>query len=207
MVTYALIALNLLAFSVELRLSDPQMVRLVETWGFVPSQFHARMHAGLYGLALLPVFTSMFLHAGWLHVGGNMLFLYVFGDNMEDRFGHLQFLLFYLGCGLAAAMAQSAAAPAVTAPMIGASGAVAGVLGGYFVMFPRARVLTLFPIFLIFPILPLRAVWFLGIWIVVQVINGGMALGMSAAGGGVAWVAHVSGFCAGLLTARAVRRR
>lgn len=198
LMTYALIALNVLAFGIELRLGPIQLHSLIETWGFSPGRFREYWHSGLYVAAFLPVFTSMFLHAGWLHLGGNMLFLYVFGDNVEDRMGHLRFLGFYMVCGLVAAMVQSWATPRGPGAMIGASGAIAGILGGYFVLFPHARVLTLFPIFLIFPIVPLRAVWFLGIWIVVQMVNSSMAAGTHAALGGIAWMAHVSGFFAGL---------
>lgn len=206
-VTHGLIVLNLLAFLLELGLSSAQMHRLVYTFGFDPVHFREAMRAGLYTAAFLPVLTSMFLHAGWLHFGGNMLFLYIFGDNVEDRLGHARFLFYYLACGTVAALLQASVAPNVSVPMIGASGAIAGVLGGYFVMFPHARVLTLFPIFLIFPIIPLPASWFLGIWIIVQVINGSMALGMNAAVGGVAWIAHVSGFFAGLVMVRVLRKR
>lgn len=201
-VTYALIAFCLLAYGLEMLLSDAQLQRLVAVYGFSPAEFRGRMEAGFYVAAFLPAVTAMFLHAGWLHLGGNLLFLYIFGDNVEDRLGHVRFLLFYLGCGLVAAMAQAAIGLDSTIPMIGASGAIAGVLGGYFVLFPRARVLTLLPIFFIFPIVPLRATWFLGIWIVVQVVNGGAALGANASLGGVAWTAHVSGFAAGLLSIR-----
>jgi membrane associated rhomboid family serine protease len=201
-VTYGLMAVSVLAFGLELQLSDAQLRQLVGVFGFSPAEFRGRMEAGFYVAAFLPAVTSMFLHAGWLHLGGNMLFLYIFGDNVEDRLGHVRFLLFYLGCGLAAAIAQAAVGFDVRIPMIGASGAIAGVLGAYFVLFPRARVLTLLPIFLIFPIVPLRATWFLGIWIAVQVVNGSAALGANASLGGVAWVAHVSGFVAGLLAIR-----
>jgi membrane associated rhomboid family serine protease len=142
------------------------------------------------------ILTSMFLHGGWLHIIGNMLFLWVFGDNMEDEMGHLPFLAFYLASGVAAAGLQIAADPYSQVPMVGASGAIAGVLGGYLLMFPKARIDVLFIIVIIIKIFPIRAWIVLGIWFALQVVNGAI---MPTDGGGVAYWAHAGGFAAGLL--------
>src|SRR5688572_17037636 len=143
----------------------------------------------------------MFLHGGFLHVAGNMLYLWIFGDNVEDRMGHGRFLTFYVLCGMAAALAQTIMVPDSVVPMIGASGAIAGVMGAYFVLYPRSRVVTLVPFFLFFPIIEVPAIFFLGIWFLLQFANG---VGSIAAAtgpepvGGVAFWAHIAGFVAGL---------
>jgi membrane associated rhomboid family serine protease len=159
------------------------------------------------------VFTAMFMHGSWLHIGGNMLFLWIFGNNVEDAFGRIRFLLWYLTAGLAAAAVQTVvtlvfASPAgASIPNIGASGAIAGVLGAYFVLLPTASVLTAFiVVFLIF-LRELPAVWFLGIWILFQLWEGGFSILQPQAGGGVAFFAHIGGFAFGLATARLVATR
>lgn len=144
----------------------------------------------------LTIFTSMFLHANLLHIGGNMLYLWIFGNNIEDVLGHFKFLLFYLAAGVAAAFAQILMDPTSTVPMIGASGAIAGVLGAYIYLFPRARIVTLILIFPFIQLVSLSASLVLGFWIVLQVIN---SLLTPAAGGGVAYSAHIGGFAAGFL--------
>jgi len=148
---------------------------------------------------LISLFTSMFLHGGILHIGGNMLYLWVFGNNVEDRMGPVVFLLFYLVAGLVAAYAQAIPDPSSTIPLVGASGAIAGTLGAYIVMFPHARVLTLVPIFFFLQLLELRAIWVLGFWFVLQAFQGVGALG--GEGAGVAWFAHIGGFVFGALVA------
>jgi hypothetical protein len=150
--------------------------------------------------AWLTMFTCIFLHAGWLHIIGNLWFLYVFGDNVEDRFGHVEFLLLYVGCGLAASAAHYLANPGSTVPTIGASGAIAGVMGAYFVLYPRAQVLTLVPIFIIFYTVVLPAPIFLGIWFVIQFFQGAASLHATQQAG-VAWWAHIGGFAAGAAVA------
>jgi membrane associated rhomboid family serine protease len=159
------------------------------------------------------VFTAMFMHGSWLHIGGNMLFLWIFGNNVEDAFGRIRFLLWYLAAGLAAAAVQTVVTLAFTDPAgasipnIGASGAIAGVLGAYFVLLPTASVLTAFiVVFLIF-LRELPAVWFLGIWILFQLWEGGFSILQPQAGGGVAFFAHIGGFAFGLATARLVATR
>ena len=151
--------------------------------------------------------TSLFLHGGWLHVGGNMLYLWIFGDNVEDRLGHVRFLFFYLLCGVAASFTHILANPASTVPTIGASGAIAGVLGAYFLLYPRSRVLTLVPLGFYLQVMQLPAFLFLGFWFLMQFIVGAASLSASGGGGGVAWWAHVGGFVAGALLQLVFRKR
>jgi membrane associated rhomboid family serine protease len=146
------------------------------------------------------VFVAMFLHGGWLHIAGNMLFLWVFGDNVEDRIGHAPFLLFYLFCGVVAAAGQIAVGPQSVIPTLGASGAIAGVLGAYLVMFPTRRVDSLVPILFIFTLLPIPAVVVLGFWFVLQLVSGLTQVAQHV-NGGVAFFAHVAGFAAGVVLA------
>ncbi len=151
--------------------------------------------------------TSLFLHGGWLHVGGNMLYLWIFGDNVEDRLGRVRFLIFYLLCGVAASFAHILANPASTVPTIGASGAIAGVLGAYFLLYPRSRVLTLVPLGFYLQVMQLPAFLFLGFWFLMQFIVGAASLSAGGGGGGVAWWAHVGGFVAGALLQLVFRKR
>jgi membrane associated rhomboid family serine protease len=153
--------------------------------------------------------TSMFVHAGFMHLGGNLLFLWIFGDNVEDRLGHVMFLLFYLACGAAAAFAQIAVNPGSRVPMVGASGAISGVLGAYFVLYPHSRVVTLIPLFIFFEIVELPAIFFLGLWFFYQLLLGLGSLAQSGAAeiGGVAFWAHAGGFVAGLVGALFYRSR
>lgn len=185
-VTIALIALNAVAFLVELQLDSERLQALVESFGVVPAAF-----------SWPDVVTSMFLHAGWVHVAGNMLYLWIFGDNVEDRLGHARYLLFYVCCGAAASLGQIAANPSSTAPMIGASGAVAGVMGAYFVMYPHSRVLTAVFVVFFMDLIEIPAIFFLGIWFLMQLFSGVGSLGVNAADAGVAFWAHVVGFAIG----------
>lgn len=191
-VTLVLIGINALVFvTYWLGLpSDEALGRFFMTYGLVP----ARISQGEgYGTFL----TSMFLHGGWMHLIGNMLFLYVFGDNMEDEMGHVPFLVFYLACGVAAAGAQHLAEPASMIPMVGASGAIAGVMGGYLLMFPRARVDVFFFFVVFFRVIPIPAWVVLGVWFAMQLGSGWMT---PADQGGVAYWAHAGGFLAGLVS-------
>jgi rhomboid family protein len=185
-VTYALIALNVLFFFVELSGGDA----FIEKWAFVPSRFLANPAGDM-----LTLFTSMFMHAGWVHLGGNMLYLWIFGDNVEDRFGHVKFLVFYLLCGLAATFAQLAFSIGSSVPNVGASGAIAGVLGGYILLFPRGSVNVLMGR----GIIPMPALVVIGFWIILQLFNGIGSIAATADTGGVAYMAHVGGFIAGLV--------
>jgi membrane associated rhomboid family serine protease len=184
--TLALIGVTALAFLYELQLSGPDLQRLVDAWGVVPAAF-----------SWPAVFTSLFLHGGWLHVLGNMLYLWIFGDNVEDRLGHGWYLLVYALCGAAAAVGQVLVNPDSTIPMVGASGAVAGVMGAYFVLYPRSRVLTAVFIVFFLDLIEIPAIFFLGIWFLMQLFSGVGSLGVEAAGGGVAFWAHVVGFVTG----------
>ncbi len=152
----------------------------------------------------LTILTSLFLHGGVMHLFGNMLYLWIFGDNVEDAMGPLRFLTFYLVCGAAASFTQIAIAPGSTVPVIGASGAIAGILAAYFMLFPRARVLTLIPILFFIRLVSIPAVFFLGFWFLLQVISGAGALGTE---GGVAWFAHIGGFLAGAILVIPFRRK
>jgi len=211
-VTYGLIAANVLAFLFELSLPAEELDSFALRFGLVPARVTAALKGdgALAEAALVPALTSMFLHGGFLHLLGNMWFFQIFGDNVEGRLGHALFLPFYLACGLAAAGAQYIISPGSPVPMIGASGAIGGVLGAYIVCWPRARVLTLVPFFYFIHLLELPALLVLGMWFVFQFLEGAASLG-AATGGGVAHWAHIGGFLAGvvlvkLLAARPGRR-
>jgi len=198
--TLALIAVNVLVFVHETALG-PHLEAFVFHYGMIPRRFVLWTEAGgspWDPARFAPLFTSMFWHGGWLHLLGNMLYLWVFGDNIEDKLGHFRFLVFYVFCGLAAAGAQIAFSPLSTVPTVGASGAIAGVLGAYLISFPRSRVVTM----LIPPIpwfVPIPALFFLAFWFLMQLLSGVVSLGQRAEPlGGVAWWAHVGGFLAGL---------
>lgn len=196
-VVYALIGLNAAVFLYELSLGE-DLGRLFASLGVVPSRVTEALDTYADDpVAYLSFFTSMFLHGGWMHLLGNMVFLYVFGDNIEDRFGHGRFVLFYLLTGAAAAATQVYIEPTSVVPMVGASGAIAGVLGAYVILHPRARVLTLIPIFVFFQLIELPAFVFLGLWFLMQIGSGLLALQIGSDAGGVAWWAHIGGFVAG----------
>jgi membrane associated rhomboid family serine protease len=204
-VTRAIIVLCVLVFLWQLSLGPSGQQAAAYALGLVPAVLTgaAVLDPGLHLVpAPLTLVTSMFLHGDGLHLGGNLLYLWIFGNNVEDRLGHVRFALFYLLAGLAAAGLQILPAPASTVPMIGASGAISGVLGAYLVFFPRARVLVLIPLGLV-PLLYLPAAWLLGFWLVMQLANAFMTSGGE---GGVAWWAHVGGFLAGMFMALPLRR-
>ena len=185
-VTWALIAVNVAVFLSYIFGTEREIAYFLFDWGLVPAFAEARPETFV---------TSMFLHGGWMHIIGNMLFLWVFGDNMEDAMGHTGFTAFYLGSGLAAAAAQFGADPSSTVPMVGASGAIAGVMGGYLLLFPKARVDVLIFIVVIIRIIPVPAWIVLGGWFGIQLLQGST---MPTDGGGVAYWAHAGGFAAGL---------
>ena len=186
LVTYALIALNVLFFFVELSGGDA----FIGKWAFVPSRFLANPFGDF-----LTLFTSMFMHAGWVHLGGNMLYLWIFGDNVEDRFGHIKFTIFYLLCGLAATFAQLAFSLGSNVPNLGASGAIAGVLGAYILLFPQGKVRVLQGQ----RVIQVPALIVIGIWIVLQFFSGIGSIANTAQTGGVAYMAHIGGFLAGFV--------
>ena len=196
-VTVGLIAVNILVYLNQLTLPPRAAVGFVHLYGLIPLEISSGDLLVPHPVPLYATpFTSMFVHGGLFHLGGNMLYLWIFGDNVEDRMGRLKFLVFYLLSGLAAAAAQIWADPASKIPMIGASGAISGVLGAYLFLFPHARVLTLIPLGFFYRLVEIPALFVLGFWIIVQVLNGVLTLGLQV--GGVAWFAHVGGFVAGL---------
>lgn len=196
-VTYGLIALNLAAFLYQLALGE-QLVDFVYAHGFIPFRF-LQMAFRDAGELLTPL-SAMFLHGGWGHILGNMLYLHIFGNNVEDMLGRGRYLLFYLVCGVLSFFTQLVFQPYSMLPNVGASGAIAGVLGAYFLLFPRARVLTLVPLLFFFPVVEIPAFFFLGIWFLLQFFGGAATIGRAHANaGGVAWWAHVGGFIAGML--------
>src|SRR5580704_10171193 len=185
-ITVTIIALNALAWFYELTLPQDQLNQFLQTFGVVPGAFSAPT-----------LITSMFLHGSWSHVIGNMWYLWIFGDNVEDRVGHGRFIIFYLLCGVVAALGQMAIDPTSTLPTIGASGAIAGMMGAYFVLYPHSRVLTLIP-WIFIQIVELPAIVLLGFWFLMQLFSAGaIATTNSAGNGGVAFAAHVVGFVAG----------
>ncbi len=203
-VTTALIVVNLAVFVYELLLG-PQLGDFFHQWGFTPVKLTLAVRYGDLPLApaVASIVTSMFLHGGWSHLIGNLWYLWIFGDNVEDVLGHAGFLVFYLGCGIAAALLHYFTVPVAAIPTVGASGAIAGVLGAYILTFPRARVLTLLPIFPFFQVVPLPAFLVLGLWFRFQFVLG---LGSPKTGGGIAFWAHVGGFVVGLLVMASRRR-
>ncbi|MGQ9919884.1 MAG: rhomboid family intramembrane serine protease [Desulfobacca sp.] len=201
-VTYSLMVLNVLAFFLTLA-TGPHMPQFITTFGFIPARFfamyeaHPEQHLALY----LPFLTTMFLHGGWLHLIANMWTLFIFGDNVEDRLGHLRYLIFYLACGVAGTLLHAALTPNSWIPLVGASGAIAGVMGAYFLLFRRSMVLVFIPFFFVAPIVEVPAYVFLGVWFLLQFFSGAFSiLGPRAAqSGGVAFWAHVGGFVAGVV--------
>lgn len=196
LINWMLVLLNGLAFYYELTLSETQLHRFILDWGLIPAQL-----AFDSADSLLRVLSSMFLHGGWFHILSNMWILIIFGDNIEDRMGGMRYLVFYLLSGTVAALSQAFLYPTSTIPMVGASGAIAGVLGAYLILYPRARIASLVPILFIFTVIELPALIFLGFWFVSQLFQGWLALG-GADVGGVAWWAHIGGFIFGLLMVR-----
>ncbi len=203
-VNLLLIAANFAVFFYQISLG-PRLEDFIRSAAFVPAHYFAPGDA-LGGAR--SVVVSMFLHGGWMHLGGNMLYLYIFGDNVEDRVGHLRYLLFYLVCGWAAAFLHGLLAPSSVVPVIGASGAISGVLGAYMVLFPSARVLTLIPIGFYVQLRELPALFVLGFWFVVQFLSGIVSFGAGrGSASGVAWWAHIGGFVAGMLLVKLLARR
>ena len=196
-VTIGLIALNILVFLYQIKLG-PHQQAFIHAWGTVPFEIvHNTDLAPRINLPLkATIFTAMFIHGGLFHIFGNMLYLWIFGNNVEDVLGRANFVLFYLGCGFLAAYAQIYINPSSRIPMIGASGAVSGVLGAYLLLYPRARILTLIFLGFFIQIIRVPAIFVLSFWIILQLINGTAAL--SSGSTGVAWFAHIGGFVAGL---------
>jgi hypothetical protein len=194
---WLLIGANLWGFFFELSLSPRGLDAFLYAYSFIP----ARMWSGQYPLSasFFTIVVAMFLHAGWLHIGGNMLFLYIFGDNVEDRLGHFRYLVFYLACGVSASLCHAFFNASSVTPTLGASGAISGVLAAYLFLYPRARILTLVPLFLFFTT-EIPAFVFIVFWFVIQFFSGTASLRMSTpTSGGTAYFAHIGGFLAGIL--------
>jgi membrane associated rhomboid family serine protease len=224
-VNLAIIAINLLVFIYEISLgSQVHRNQLLCDWGTIPrdvTNFFAppsrpELAAGPCGLSssqvgvdvLLRPFTSMFMHAGWFHILGNMLFLWIFGDNVEDALGHLRYLVFYLVCGLGADAAYILMSPHDLLPAVGASGAIAGVMGAYLVLYPRANIAVLVPLLILLGAFYVPAALLIGLWFLMQLVSGVASIGYATGGsGGVAWWAHVGGFLVGMLLVSLLRPR
>ena len=193
LVNWLIIIANAATFYYELRIGPAALNGFINSWGLVPVRFWAEPQ-----IAWVTIFSAMFLHGGWFHILSNMWVLFIFGDNVEDRMGAGRYLIFYLLSGVAAGLMQTYLLSGSPVPMVGASGAIAGVLGAYLVLFPRARILSLVPILFIFTLIEIPAVVFLLFWFASQLFSGFLALG-GASGSGIAWWAHIGGFVFGLL--------
>jgi len=208
-VTRLLVAANVAVFLLELLQGD-NLDAFLETFAFIPLRFfHPELAGWTFSNAVVTIFTAMFLHGGLLHLFGNMLFLWIFGDNVEDALGHFRFLAFYLVAGVCATMLQAFLSPSSTIPNLGASGAIAGVLGAYLVYYPRARIVTVVPLFILFPVVEVPAGLYLLGWFALQFWMGSQQLTHAgrapASQGGVAFWAHVGGFAVGVVWALIVR--
>jgi len=200
--TKFIILVNVLVFGFQLILSPESLKDLFNLFGMVPARFSDPAWADRVGypsMTFIPFLTSMFLHGGWLHIISNMWALWIFGDNVEDRMGTVRFALFYLVTGIIAGVVHWKVNPGSTLPTIGASGAIAGVMGAYFIMYPRSTVITVFPIFFYPLFLEIPAVAYLGIWFLTQLFSGAASLANAADVGGVAWWAHLGGFISGIV--------
>ncbi len=201
-VTYTLIVINSLAFLLTLA-TGPHMPQFITVFGFIPARFFAMWdaHPEYYLALYLPLITTMFLHGSWLHLIANMWTLFIFGDNVEDRLGHWRYLLFYLACGVAGTLLHAVLAPNSWVPLVGASGAIAGIMGAYFLLFRRSMVLVFIPFFFVAPLVEVPAYVFLGVWFLLQFFSGAFSILGPRAGetGGIAFWAHVGGFVAGVV--------
>lgn len=200
-INWLLILFNAVVFWYELQLGESALQDFIFTWGLVPAELLSNPSEEWQ-----TIFTSMFLHGGWFHVISNMWVLYIFGDNIEDRVGSIRYLIFYLLCGIAAAALQIFVMQSSAVPMIGASGAIAGVLGAYLISFPRSRIASLVPILFIFTIMEVPAFLFLIFWFVSQLYSGLFAM-QGGGASGIAWWAHIGGFVFGLIAVSFFRRR
>jgi membrane associated rhomboid family serine protease len=195
-ITITIIALNALAWLFEIALPPDALPVFLQFYGVVPAAFRTST-----------LLTSMFLHGSWSHIIGNMWYLWIFGDNVEDRFGHARFIVFYLLCGVVAALGQIYMDPTSRLPTIGASGAIAGVMGAYFVLYPHSRVLTLIPLIIFWEVIELPAIALLGFWFLMQLFSAGQIAATASRGGGVAFMAHVAGFITGVVAVLVFRPR
>lgn len=207
LVTYALIAANAAVFMLELSLGPQGLSQFVQHYAVIPARDGPRLLGHADPAGLMPLFTSMFLHGGWMHVIGNMLYLFIFGNNIEDRLGHTRFLIFYLLCGVGAGLAHVLTNTGSPVPTVGASGAIAGVLGAYLIFYPGAYIATLVIFGIFARVVAIPASLYLVVWFFMQTANGVAALNTRLAQGGVAWWAHVGGFVLGMALALLLVRR
>ncbi len=201
-VNYLLIALNVGVFLLEISLPKDMLRAIFYIFGLVPARYSHPAWAYFVGLHFdnyWPFFTNMFLHASWFHLIVNMWALWIFGDNVEDRLGHIRYLVFYLLCGIVASITHFIFNINSTIPVVGASGAIAGVMGAYIVLFPRSRIITLIPLFFIPYFIEIPAIIFLGFWFLSQLIAGTFSIFVGQQAGGVAWWAHIGGFVCGMV--------
>ncbi len=208
-VTILLIVVNLLVFLMEVSLGEPQLKGLFDTYGSIPLRLklaaQGDLHQGV-GFAITIV-TSMFLHGGWLHLIGNMWYLWIFGDNVEGKLGRVRFLMFYLLCGAAACLAHAIVHVDSRVPTVGASGAIAGVLGAYLMLYPKAKVLTWVPVIVVGYFIEFPAIVLLGLWFLMQLLNETLALAGPGEVQSVAWTAHIGGFIAGMILVHVMRKK
>ena len=211
LVTRTIVAANFVIFTIQLLVSAPLIERIITTFGYIPSRL---LHPAAWGYSMwevtITLVTSLFLHGGFVHLFGNMIYLWTFGDAVEDIFGHSRYFLFFVACGVVGSLAHTIVFPLSTIPSIGASGSIAGILGAFLVLRPRARIVTLFPLIIYWAMAEIPAALFLPVWFLMQFFNGFASL--AAARGteevaGVAWWAHVGGFAFGALVAGVVRWR
>jgi membrane associated rhomboid family serine protease len=208
LITITLIVVNSIVFLYEVSLGNG-LTAFISRYSIIPLRFFNPHYfrEDVFSGVLVPLCTHMFLHGGWFHVMGNMLYLWIFGDNVEDRMGHLRYLVFYFLCGFASGVMQLFMFPSSQLPMIGASGAIAGVMGGYLLLYPYARVVTLFFFLFFVEVVRVPALFFLGFWFIIQFFSGSFSLSFDTAGGGVAWWAHIGGFLCGAFLVIPFRRR
>jgi len=195
-VTVSLIVINCIAYLLQLALGN-SLNEFIINYGFIPSRFFHFMEKGKIFSGILPLFSCIFLHGGWFHLIGNMWYLWIFGDNVEDRVGHFKFVIFYILCGILAGLAHAFTNASSGIPTIGASGAIAGVMGAYIILYPRARIWSLIPIFFFVRFIEIPAIIFLGLWILLQFFMGISSAHLGPSQGGVAWWAHIGGFISG----------
>ncbi|MCX7887438.1 MAG: rhomboid family intramembrane serine protease [Verrucomicrobiae bacterium] len=210
LVTRALILVNGVVFFLELTMPEPVLEQVFYLFGVVPARYTHPQWAEWVGFPVddyWPLITHQFLHAGWAHFLGNMWTLWIFGDNVEDRMGHVRLLIFYLLCGVAAGLVQMLSAPHSTLPSVGASGAISGVLGAYMLWFPHSRLVMFLPVFFLPMFFEMSALFYLGWWFLIQLLSGTLTLVAPTRGGGIAWWAHVGGFVAGALLCWLFRKR
>jgi membrane associated rhomboid family serine protease len=195
-ITVATLIANVAVFVYMLSLTDPELMLFIDTWAVTPSRLFAEP---LSPTVLVTLVTAMFLHGGWLHLGGNMLYLWIFGNNVEDTLGPVRFIGFYLASGIVATLVHVFVQGPADVPLLGASGAIAGVLAAYLLLFPKAHVLVLVPILFVLELARVPAAFVIGFWFLIQLIQGVGSISPGATAGGVAWWAHIGGFAAGLI--------